>query len=159
MRTFLHGFNQTADAFAHLIFFGRDALFVGHDRLVLAEIHNHIRAVKTADRSAHDVTHAVFVFGQNHRLFRLAHFLHQRLFGVLRCHTAKAIRRHFLFNFITHLGVGLEATRIEQGNLIVLRNDFFRDDEFGKCFDVAVFGIHLDAQLASGADRFFGRRQ
>ena len=85
--------------------------------------------------------------------------MHQRLLGVLRGDAAETLRRDFLFDFIAHFGIGLEPPRVEQGNLVVLRNDFVRDDEFGEGLDVAVFGIHLHAEFAGGADGLLGRLQ
>ena len=85
--------------------------------------------------------------------------MHQRLLGVLRGDAAETLRRDFFFNFIADLRVRLDAARVEHGNLIVLRNDLVRDDEFGERLDVAVLGIHLHAQLAGGADGLLGRLQ
>ena len=159
MRTFLHGFDKAADAFAHLIFFRGNAFFVRHHRLELAEIHYDIRAVEPTHGSANDVTHAVFVFGENLRLLGLTNFLHQRLLGVLRGHATKAGGCHFLLNFIAHLRVSLDAARIEHGNLVVLGNDLLGHDKFGESFDIAVLGIHDHAELARGADGLLGRLQ
>ena len=85
--------------------------------------------------------------------------MHQRLLGVLRGDAAETLRRDFLFDFIAHLRVGLDAARVEHRDLVVLRNDLVRNDELGERLDVAVLGIHLHAQLAGGADGLLGGLQ
>jgi len=63
------------------------------------------------------------------------------------------------FDFVTDLRVGLDAAGIKDGNLVVLGNDLFRNDEFGERLDVAVSLVNFDAQLPRRADRLFGGGQ
>ncbi len=89
VRAFFHGLDVAADAFADLVFLGRHAFAVRQQRLVFAQIQNHIGTFKTPHRAADDVADAIFEFGENQRFFRLPDFLHQRLFGELRRDPAK----------------------------------------------------------------------
>ena len=71
----------------------------------------------------------------------------------------KPVRRDFLFDLVAHLRVRLDAARVKNGNLVVLGNDFFGDNELGERLDVAVFLVNLHAQFARRADRLLGGGQ
>ena len=53
----------------------------------------------------------------------------------------------------------IDAAGIELGNLVVLGNDFFRDDEFGPRLYVTVLGVNRDAKFSRWTNRLFGGRQ
>ena len=96
---------------------------------------------------------------ENQRLLRLPDLHHERLLGVLRGDAAKAGGRDFLFDFVADLGVRLDAARVENGDLVVLGNDLFGNDELGERLDVAVFLVNLHAQFARRADGLSWRRK
>ena len=120
VRAAFHGLDITADAFADLVFLGRDAFPVGQQRLVFAQVNGHIRTLKTAHHSAHDVAHPVLEFRENQLFFRAADMLHQRLLGILRSNAPEAGGRDFLFQFVAQLRVGLDAAGVKNRNLVVL---------------------------------------
>ena len=159
MRTFLHGFHEATDAFAHLVFLGGNAFLVRHQTFVLAEVQNHVGTVKTTDGAADDIAHAVLVLRHDHGFFRLTDLLHEGLFGVLGRNAAEAGRGHFFFNFVTYLGIGFDAPGIKDGNLIMLGNDAVRHNELGKGADVAALLVNVHAEFTSRPDRFLGSRQ
>ena len=159
VRALLDGLDVAADALANLVFLGGHALAVRQQRLVFAQVQNHVRTLKPPHRAADDVADAVLEFGENQRLFRLPDFLHERLLGVLRGDAAETGGRDFLFDFVADLRVGLDAARVEDGNLVVLGNDLVGDDQLGERLDVAVFLVNLHAQFARRADRLLGGRQ
>ena len=92
-------------------------------------------------------------------LLRAADMLHQGLLGILGGDAAEAYGGDFHFDLLAHLGIGLDAAGVEHGNLVVLGNDLFRDDQLGKGADIAVFLVNDDAQFAGRADRLFGGGQ
>ena len=71
----------------------------------------------------------------------------------------EAGRSDFDFDFLADLRVRLDAAGVENGDLVVLGNDLFRNDQFGEGLDVAGLRVNGDAQFTGRADRFFGGRQ
>src|ERR1022692_2916423 len=119
VRAFLHGLDVAADAFADLVFLGRHALAVRQQRLVFAQVQNHIGTLEPPDRSADDFADAILELGEDQRLLRLPDFLHQRLFGELRRDAAKVGGRDFLFDLVTDLRVGGDVCGVENGEVAV----------------------------------------
>ena len=148
MRALFDGFNVTADAFTHLVFFGRHALAIRQERLVFAQVNNDVRAIKPAHGAADNVTHAVLELGENQLLLRPANMLHERLLGILRGNAPEIGGGHFHFDFISQHGIGLDPSGVENGDLVMLGNHSVGDHQLGKSLDIAVFLVNNDAQLA-----------
>src|SRR6266566_4581278 len=75
MRPLLNGFDIATNALAHLIFLSRHTLPVGQQRLVFAQVHDHVGTVETAHRAADNISHTVFEFAENQLLFGAANVL------------------------------------------------------------------------------------
>ena len=107
VRPLFHRLHVAADAFADLVFLGRDALAVGQQRLVFAEVHHHIGALEAAHRAADDVPTRSLNSSKISCFLRPAEVLHQRLLGVLRGDAAEADRGDLHFQFLANLRVRL----------------------------------------------------
>ena len=105
MRAFLYRLDIAADSLAHLIFLRGHALFVRHERLVLAQVQNHIRAIEAPDRAAHDLARAILEFLVDHFLLDLADALHHRLLSGLGSDAAEVFRCYLHFDSFTNLRV------------------------------------------------------
>ena len=159
MRALLDGFDVAADALADLVFLGRNALAVGQQGLVLAQIHDHVRAVEAPHRPADDVADAVLEFRENELLLGPADMLHQGLLGILGGNAAEADRGDFHLDFLAQLRLSLDAPGIEHGNLVMLGNDLLRHDQFGKGANVAGLLVDDHAQFAGRSDGALGGGQ
>ena len=153
------GFDVAAEALADLVFLGRDPLAVGEQRLVLAQVHQHVRPVKPPHGAADDVSDAVLELSVDERLFGPANLHHQGLFRVLGRDAAEADGGDFHLQLFADLGVGLHPPGIEQRKLVVLGYDLLRNHQLGKRADIAVLLVNRHSQLPGRADRLLRRRQ
>ena len=55
-----------AQTVADIVVLDHDTFALRHDRFEFSEVKNHIRAIETPDRAAHDLTRAILEFLVNH---------------------------------------------------------------------------------------------
>ena len=118
----------------------------GSKRLVLAQIHGHIRTVKAPHRAADDVADAILELGENQLLSRpggCAASTPAWRFG-RRC--GRNRRGDFHLDLLAQLRVRLDPAGVENGNLVVLGEDLFGDHQLGEGPDVP--GLRIDDDSA-----------
>ena len=119
MRPLLDSLDVTPKPLPWLVFLGRHPLPVGQQRLVLAQVHDHVRTIKSSYRPTNDVPYPVLEFGENQLLFCPPDVLHQRLLGILGGNPPEPYGRHLYLDLLADLGVGFDPSRVEHRNLVV----------------------------------------
>ena len=140
-----------------MIFFDGHPLAVGQQRLVPAEVDNHITAFKAPNRAAHDVAGAVFKFLKDERLLGVSNVLLKILIGVLRSDAAETGGRHLHLNLVAGLGVFFILHRVEARNFVLLILHAIHHEQTCEGANFSGLGIRLDPQIATGAHSLFGR--
>src|SRR5437868_10813 len=106
-----------ADAIAIAEALARDHLIAAHNTFGAPKIDHHRTEFHALDRAVHDFTDAVLVFVILPLAFGIAHFLHDHLFGGLRCDTREFDRRQGLGYDVANLGRWIAPPRIDQRHL------------------------------------------
>src|SRR3954468_11628962 len=113
MGPLLYRFDIATNALADLIFLGGHALAIGQQCLILSQVHNHIRTLKSTHRPTDNIPNAILELVEYHRLLCAADMLHQGLLGILSRNSPKTDWRDFDFHFLARLGIGLNPSGIK----------------------------------------------
>ena len=152
----LHGYNVGADTVTDIVLLGRYTLTGRHDPLELAEVEDHIAAVKTTDGSADDFAGAVLKLLVDHLLLDLTDTLGDGLTGGLRGDTAKVTGSHLDLDLLTGLDLVVDEAGLGHGNLLLGIGDSLDHKRLRESADGAAFGVDVDADLAGAGKALLG---